>query len=368
MLKLLVFAPTPPPVHSESVMVATLVDGLRADPDLQILHVNARFARDAADLGRWRIGKLLALLRACFQAWKLRARHGPATFYYVPAPPARIPLYRDLLVLLLCRPFFPQLILHWHAIGLGKWLELHATWPERWLARRLLGRADLALVLAPVFAADAAVLHPRRTAVVPNSAVDPGEPPPHPPRASHAPCEVLFLGVCTREKGLFAALEGVALANQRAPGSFRFTVAGAFISPEVSRRFHERMASLPAGSVRYVGFAPEEQKHALYAAADVFLFPTNYAQEGQPLALVEALAHDVPIITTRWRAIPSLLPASFVWYVEQSSAPQIADALAAARSSPRPRGALRRHYLANYTAAAHLRALREALLRCQLGE
>jgi glycosyltransferase involved in cell wall biosynthesis len=361
MFKLLVFAPTPPPVHGQSVMVATLLEGLRPDREIQALHVNARFARAAADVGRLRVGKLFRLLGACCAAWRLRARHGPVAFYYIPADAARVPFYRDLLVLLLCRPFFPVLVLHWHAIGLGRWLEFHATAPERWLGRKLLGRADLALVLAPVFAADAAVFRPQRTAVVPNSAPDPGPPASPPPRPHHAPCEVLFLGVCTREKGLFTALEGVALANQRAPGAFRFTVAGAFISPDVSRRFHDRMSELPKGSVRYVGFAPDDLKRALYAAADVFLFPTNYAHEGQPLALVEALAHDVPIITTRWRAIPSLLPAEFVWYVEPSSASQIADALFAARASPRPCGRLRQHYLENFTAAAHVAAFKAAV-------
>src|SRR6185503_2192565 len=103
------------------------------------------------------------------------------------------------------------------------------------------------------------------------------------------------------------------------------------------------------------------QKRALFAAADVFCFPTAYAHEGQPLALVEALAHDVPIVTTRWRAIPGMLPAEHVWFVEHGCPAQIADALLAAQVAPRPNGALRRHYLAHFTPAAHLATLRAAL-------
>ncbi len=362
MLKLLVFAHTPPPVHGQSVMVATLVDGLRTDPDITVLHVNARLSHDTADVGNIRPGKLLALLGAVFRAWRLRAHHGPAAFYYVPAPGKRGALYRDFIVMLLCRPFFRALVLHWHAIGLGHWLETRAIAPERWLARWLLGRADTSLVLAPVFADDAGVLRPHRIAVVPNSVPDPGEPAPRVVRPANAPCEVLFLGLCTREKGLFASLEAVADANRHAPGSFRLTVAGGFRSTEEHREFHDRVARLPTGSVRYVGFANDEMKRQLFAAADVFCFPTAYAHEGQPLALVEALAHDLPIVTTRWRAIPSMLPAEFVWYVEQRSTAQIADALRVARSSPRPQGVLRRHYLTHHTPAAHLAALKAALL------
>jgi glycosyltransferase involved in cell wall biosynthesis len=362
MLKLLVFAHTPPPVHGQSVMVATLVEGLRADPDIAVLHVNARFSHDTADVGRIRPGKSFALLGAVIRAWRLRARHGPAAFYYVPAPGKRGALYRDFLVLLLCRPFFRRLVLHWHAIGLGEWLNRRAFAPERWLARRLLGRADVSLVLAPIFTADADVLVPRQVAVVPNCVPDPGPAAPRPPRAANAPTEVLFLGLCTREKGLFVTLDAVAQANAHAPGSFRLTVAGGFRSADENRVFHDRMAQLPAGSVRYVGFADEDLKRTLFAAADVFCFPTAYAHEGQPLALVEALAHDLPIITTRWRAIPSMLPPEFVWYVDHASPTEIAAALAAARLSPRPAGALREHYLRHYTPAAHLRTLKSALL------
>ncbi len=361
MLRLLVFAHTPPPVHGQSVMVATLVEGLRADAEIEVLHVNARVSRDTADVGRLRPRKLLSLLGAVFAAWRRRARHGRAVFYYVPAPGARGALYRDFIVLLLCRPFFSGLVLHWHAIGLGAWLETRALAPERWLARRLLGRADVSLVLAPVFAADAGMLAPQRTTVVPNSVPDPGAPAPRPARGPHAPCEVLFLGLCTREKGLFATLEAIALANTRAPGTFRLTVAGGFRSDEEHRAFQDRVSQLPHGSVHYVGFAHDELKRSLFAAADVFCFPTAYAHEGQPLALVEALAHDVPIVTTRWRAIPSMLPAEFVWFAEHGSPEQIADALVAAAASPRPNGALRRHYLAHYTPEAHLRALKAAL-------
>ena len=40
-----------------------------------------------------------------------------------PAPGKHSALYRDWLVMLLCRPFFKRLVLHWHAAGLAKWLE-----------------------------------------------------------------------------------------------------------------------------------------------------------------------------------------------------------------------------------------------------
>lgn len=378
-LPLLVFAQTPPPVHGQSLMVQTLVDGVLAvAPAIRLHHVNPRLSHHAADIGRWRPGKLVALLNACTRAWQLRLQHGPMVFYYVPAPAKRSALYRDLLVMLLCRPFFSRRVLHWHAVGLGAWLATKATPPERWLAHSLLGRADLAIVLAPELTADAQLFRPRRIAVVPNGIADPdgsscthhpvtetNEPNERDTRATTPPrdrvTEVLFLGLGSREKGLFDTLTAVAIANRREPGAFRLTVAGDFASAADEAAFRSQVETLGPEIIRHVGFAEPAQKHALFAAADVFCFPTHYAHEGQPLALIEALAHDVPIVTTRWRAIPSMMPAEHVWFVDPGRPDQLAAALLAARTAPRPRGQLRAHYLAHFTRERHLAALAEAL-------
>lgn len=381
-LPLLVFAQTPPPVHGQSLMVQTLVEGLsNAAPTIRLHHINPRLSHDAADIGRWRLGKLFALLGACARAWRLRLRHGPMNLYYVPAPAKRSALYRDLLVMLLCRPLASKLVLHWHAVGLGAWLATQATPPERWLARTLLGRADLAIVLAPELTADAQLFRPWRIAIVPNGIADPRQRSTNrEQKAENTECRptievqgsefdvgcstftrVLFLGLGSREKGLFDTLTAVAIANRRTPGAFRLTVAGDFANAADEAAFRSQAATLGPEIVRHVGFANSAQKRALFTAADVFCFPTSYAHEGQPLVLLEALAHDVPIITTRWRAIPSMLPREHVWFVEPGRPDQLAAAFLAARAAPRPTGELRAHYLTHFTREHHLAALASAI-------
>lgn len=41
--------------------------------------------------------------------------------------------------------------------------------------------------------------------------------------------------------------------------------------------------------------------------ADIFCFPTYYPIENQPLVLLEAMLHSLPIISTNWRAIPDII-------------------------------------------------------------
>jgi glycosyltransferase involved in cell wall biosynthesis len=360
-MKLLVFAHPPPPVHGQSVMVRLLLERLPLVPGFEVRHVDARLSRDGADIGRARPGKLFALLGACVQAWRLRLRHGPAYLYYIPAPGKRAALYRDFVALLLCRPFFSGLILHWHAVGLGEWLDTHATTFERWLAQRLLGGAALSIVLAPPLADDVRRLHPQSLAVVPNGIPDPAPNPPRRAAPHEAPCRILYLGLCCRSKGTFDLVAAHALLAARSPGRFHLTLAGGGASPEETRDLRKEIARLPAGSAEWIGFADDARKLELFRTTDVFCFPTRYPHEGQPLVLLEALAHDVRIVTTRWRAIPAMLPAHHVWYANSGDPGALAATLAAAARAPSAQGALRQHYLEHFTPERHVAALAAAL-------
>jgi glycosyltransferase involved in cell wall biosynthesis len=176
---------------------------------------------------------------------------------------------------------------------------------------------------------------------------------------------VLYLAHCTREKGVFDALEGVLLANERlrASGSamrVHLTVAGAFFIDEEEREFRERLAAAGA-QVSYAGFVSGEEKARLLRESDAFCFPTYYPAEGQPVSLIEAMACGLAIVTTRWRAIPELLPPDHPGFVPPRSPEEIATALLRAATLDAA-AEMRAHFLAAYTEARHVECLRAALL------
>lgn len=360
-MKLLVLAQIPPPVHGQSVMVRTLVDGLAAH-GVAIHHVNLPLSRDASDIGRWRFGKIFRVLAACAQAVWARFAHGCDTLYYVPAPAKRGALYRDWVVMLICRPFFRRVVLHWHAFGLGHWLATQATALERTLSRLLLGRVSLSIVLAESLRADAAALDPREIAVVANGIADPGEPPAL--RSSLHPFQVLFLGLCSEEKGLFTAFAAVIAANAAAPAPANearvtLVVAGPFPDQATRIRFEELCHQHPT-MLRYVGPVHGAAKTDLLRTSHCLCLPTRYPAEGQPLVLLEAMAHDLPVIATRWRAIPDTLPPEAM-LVDPGDATALAGAITRLMASPPPAGVFRRHYLGHFTTERHLARFADAL-------
>lgn len=419
-MKLLVFAHTPPPHHGQSYMVQLMLNGFGGDhrkrrhkavPEnavgaahgIECYHVNTRLSKRLEDIGEFRGAKLFLLLGHCIEAVWCRFRYGVTNFYYIPAPGKRSALYRDWLVMLLCRLFFKRLILHWHAAGLAKWLETAVQIRTRALTYNLLKKVDLSIVLSNYNRPDAEKLFPQRVRVVGNGIPDPCPDferavlPRHRARfaarqkllAGQVPApadlrdtggdphlfKVLFLAHCTREKGLFDTLDGVALANAHlrrtgSPVRIQLTVAGEFIDPRERVQFEQRVQQadlrLDAGEtcVRYIGFATGEVKHRAFAESDCFCFPTYYYAESFGLVVVEAMAFGLPIIASRWRSIPELLAADYPGLIPPRDPQEIADALVQIlpTASAEP---LRDHFLRNFTVEQHLKSLAEALRSIQ---
>jgi glycosyltransferase involved in cell wall biosynthesis len=395
-MKLLVFAHTPPPHHGQSYMVQLMLEGFGGDarrrpdgapavPGIDCYHVNARFSRSLEDVGEFQGTKILLIFWYCLQAVWLRFRYGVTSLYYVPAPGKRVALYRDWLVMLLCRPFFKHVILHWHAAGLAKWLETASSISSRTLTYRLFRPVDLSIVLSRYNYADAEKLLSHQIRVVHNGIPDPcpdfdaalrprrleafavrerifaGQVPAAPMTVS-----VLFLAHCTREKGVFAATEGVLRANQelaarRLPIQLKLVMAGNFVNDAERAEFDRlREDPLVAVTVTHAGFVSGERKTQLLREAGLFLFPTRYLGENQPVNLIEAMAFGLPIVTTRWRSLPEMLPPDHPGLVSGQDPAEIAAVILkvlAEQNGVR----VRAHFCERFTLERHLTGLADAI-------
>jgi glycosyltransferase involved in cell wall biosynthesis len=355
-MKLLVLAQTPPPAHGQSFMVQTLVESLPKE-GIELHHVPLNLSRHHAEIGQPGFRKIALALSAAAKARRLARNAGCDALYYVPAPGKRFAVWRDALVLGRARSACPKLILHFHAPGLASWLTNSASPIDRRLAK-VLARPDLALVLAENLREDATALGARRTAVVPNGIPDPAPSVPAPRRVAGSSRNILFLGLCAEDKGTHVLL--AAVRELRSTGEpVRVTFAGAFPSKREQASFTETAAAL-GDAVTFAGFVAGADKDRLLAECDVLCLPTFYAHEGQPLVLLEALAHDVPIVATTWRGIPGTVPAPNI-LVPPRDVSALAGALREILRTPPPVGLNRAHFLAHFTRERHVAALAAAV-------
>jgi glycosyltransferase involved in cell wall biosynthesis len=394
-MKLLIFAHVPPPHHGQSYAVKLMLDNYGGDRrkakfrsqsvnhfGIECYHVNARFSKTLEDVGKLQAGKIALILFYCAQAIWCRFRYGVDTFFYIPAPGKPVALYRDWLVMLVCRPFFKRVIFNWRAAGLAKWLETVGSIRTRSFTYNRMKNADVSIVLSDFSRNDAEKLLARRVITVAGGVPDPcpkfetdilprrreriaarrnilsGEI----QNASDADktVNVLYLALMSRDKGAFDAVEGIALANENSPLRFRLTIIGGFASQKENDELHDLIQRRGLqNAVEILGFVSVERKFEALRDADLFCFPSYYLAEGQPASLIEAMAFGLPIVTTRWRAIPEMLPEDYPGFVSPKSPGHIAEKLRLLATSEMT-GQLREIFLRRFTIEQHLVKMAEA--------
>lgn len=92
----------------------------------------------------------------------------------------------------------------------------------------------------------------------------------------------------------------------------------------------------------------------------MFCFPTLYAAENQPITLIEAMAFGLPIVTTRWRSLPEMLPPDYPGLVADQTVEPIARALLELMAHETGER-LRQLYLERFTLERHLASLARAI-------
>lgn len=388
---IVVFAHVPPPHHGQSYMVKLMLEGFHKEaPVRTVYHVNAQVSDDLADVGTsgWR--KLERLIGYCVQALSYRIFQGAKTLYYIPAPAKKSAIIRDIVALTLLRPFFPRLILHWHAVGLGSWVRgSHdfADAPRGLIAkllrpymRLLLRRADPAICIATGNVPDAKTFAPRRLVIAPNGIPDPCTDfalicPEREERTLRVhnwinqqsaqpqgdPIRVGYLGHCLRTKGFFDALEAMRLAFVARPDlKWQMAIAGTFCSADEEREGKLGIETLRASGihVHLHGFLQGDEKKSFLRNIDVLLFPSWSESFG--LVAVEALAYGLPIIASDIPGIRGVLDGTNSTLVPPKDTPGFASALCRSSSYPDP-WSLRKKYEANFTLEIFQKRIVEAL-------
>jgi glycosyltransferase involved in cell wall biosynthesis len=123
------------------------------------------------------------------------------------------------------------------------------------------------------------------------------------PHGNDAPMQLGFLSNITLAKGIvefFSILENL----QRHGVKYRAHIAGP-VAPEARQAFDDLLAA--AHDVEYFGALYDAQKAEFYRRLDVFLFPTNYSNEAEPLVIYEAMRQGAHVIACDRGSIAEML-------------------------------------------------------------
>jgi colanic acid/amylovoran biosynthesis glycosyltransferase len=113
---------------------------------------------------------------------------------------------------------------------------------------------------------------------------------------------ILFIGRHVPEKGGAVLLEATSLMSKRGR-RVSVTLAGDGPSRPTLERLSQSLGL--TSQVCFPGAVGQDDIHALYASASIFCLP-SFA-EGVPVVLMEAMAMEIPVVTTRITGIPELV-------------------------------------------------------------
>lgn len=305
MARVLVVGQTPPPMHGQAIMIAEMLR--MREKGVTLRHVRMDFSTSIEDIGRMRPGKFLKLAEVILRIWAGRLLGGCDILYYPPSGPKKVAVYRDIVVLLCTRRLFRRTVFHFHAGGISELLPRLPGW-LRIFSNLAFGRPDLAIRLSALNPEDGKAMDALRDVIVPYGIADlnPEGRLPTPPAAG-MPLRILFVGIHCESKGLSVLLEACGLLAAQGR-NFRVELMGLFEEPAFEKETKDRLARLGLGDrVEFLGARYGEDKKAAFRRAHLFLFPTFYENETFGVVLIEAMCFGLPIVTTRWRGVPSVV-------------------------------------------------------------
>jgi len=302
--------------------------------------------------------------------------------YYATMSTSSVGFIRDYLTVGFAKLLGRRTILHLHGGGFEGFYTTQKPWLQR-LIRANLKRTDTIVVLGELlkeqFYCAGEFVNPKLV-VVPNGltlGVD--EPAAESQTLGDGKrVELLYLSSLMPSKGFFDVLQAMVFLEEQTPDRYHLNLCGSFVDAKTETAvevhdeatLHAYIAKHELGEcVTYHGQVLGEAKDKQFAQANVFLLPTSYPWEGQPLSIIEALAYSVPVISCRHKGIPELVEDGKTGLFVKPEAPEsIADAVLEMTSSPevytRMSAAARAHYEAHFKREVHLKKLISVILDC----
>ncbi len=141
---------------------------------------------------------------------------------------------------------------------------------------------------------------------------------------------VLYLSNMIESKGYEDVLDAVHFFDDTKSGNITVDFIGAWPSEEARRLFRQEIRNYGLEGVARVHGRLDDRSsiRQAYLDADVFVLPTYYPTEAQPVTIIEAMNAGTPIIATRHASIPEYITDDENGYlVEKKSPSQIMSRL-----------------------------------------
>ena len=314
MRDILLLGPLPNPTTGVSLANKIVVEGLSNNNQFKIDFINTSYNKFEEKLGTFSLFKALFYLKLNFYVYKILR----ADIVYVTPGQTFFGVLKYSVFILLSNLFGKELIIHVHGNYLGKEYTLLKGF-KKLVFKWILNKATKGIVLSESLKGNMSPFIEENNIFVLHNFVE------------NFLCQdkkivfqesnesnprIIFLSNLMQEKGILDLLE--ALKILEAEGfTFEAKIAGNIDAKNkiaINKYFHELR------NVEYCGIVSGNEKKDLLNWGNIFVLPTYYEMEGQPISILEAMATANLILTTNHAGIADVFQDGINgFYVEKKN-------------------------------------------------
>lgn len=147
----------------------------------------------------------------------------------------------------------------------------------------------------------------------------------------HGAFKVLYLSNLIPSKGYLNLLKSLIFMDKNTRSNVLLTFVGKFmdVKPEKINGIKEKEFFFNyikkhnlQNNVNYIESAWGKEKYDLYNKSDIFVLPSNYIYEMQPISIIEAMSCGLPIISSKIGLIPSMVEHNINGLILEETKPE----------------------------------------------
>ena len=336
-MKLIAFAKFPPP-HTGMTIVTEMFSHM-AEEKVEVERINTSYGGmrlSQTGLRRFRMDFLFSVqfARRIWALWN-RVRSTKVHSLYLVGSPSPLGLMRNILTVAIVRPYVHQIVVHVHN---GNYQRIFQQSLTSTGAQYLADKVDRFIFLSNILSKRlSGFIHQSKRYVVRNT-IDKdvrcteAEVAQKIRRRTHRDeLRLLFLSNMLPSKGYMDVARAVSILRAHDDTfSFRVDFIGDWSDKHRRREFRTFLSQEGVSDIAKVHGRVSDRSEikAALLAADVFLLPTYYPNEAQPLTIIEAMNAATPVVSTNHASIPEYVISDENGYLVAKQSPsEIADAI-----------------------------------------
>lgn len=302
----------PPPVTGQTMATQRLADLLSPVASVDQINLNEKAENKIETAASFQSQKVIQYIAGGKKLKAYIEGNPESTLLWTSISPQMLGHMRDLITV------YPGIKQSQRVLALSHWGNFDRVFRQpttRLTAKLLLQRLDGLVFLNNQLAQNCAAWIPdHKRFIIPNTIDDTvcaSVEELHDKRMANGPesrLRILFLSNMIESKGYLDLLEAL-IHLKRSGTPFRARFAGRWLKKEDEDAFNNALSyNQLTADVSHLGPVNDRKKvKALHLWADVFVLPTYYPTEAQPLVLLEAMNAGTPVVATAHSGIPEMI-------------------------------------------------------------